>query len=91
MAIAKLDRVAFGTVALDGSNPTSVAHGLGTATAAMAQVVGSTAPGDGTSMCTCVVNGANIDIYEWRNTSGSDPTLVASTGTETVMWIAIGS
>jgi hypothetical protein len=78
-------------VSLDGSNPTSVAHGLTTCVAAFVQLVGSAAPGDNTSVLTCVINGANIDVYAWKNTTGTDPTLVASTGTETFNWIAIGT
>jgi hypothetical protein len=78
-------------VALDGSNPTSVAHGLTTCVAAFVQLVGSSAPGDNTSILTCVINGANIDVYGWKNTGGTDPTLVASTGTETFNWFAIGT
>jgi hypothetical protein len=78
-------------VALDGSNPTSVAHGLGTCVAAFVQLVGSAAPGDSTSVLTCVINGANIDVYGWKNTGGTDPTLVASTGTETFNWFAVGT
>lgn len=78
-------------VALDGSNPTSVAHGLTTCVAAFVQLVGSAAPGDSTSVLTCVINGANIDVYAWQNTGGTDPTLVASTGTETFSWFAVGT
>jgi hypothetical protein len=32
-----------------------------------------------------------LNVYAWKNTSGTDPTLVASTGTETFDWIAIGT
>jgi hypothetical protein len=78
-------------VALDGSNPTSVAHGLTTCVAAFAQLVGSDAPGDSTMLLTAVINGANIDVYAWKHTDGTDPTLVASTGTETFSWFAIGT
>jgi hypothetical protein len=78
-------------VALDGSNPTSVAHGLTTCVAAFAQLVGSDAPGDSTMLLTAVINGANIDVYAWKHTDGTDPTLVASTGTETFNWFAIGT
>lgn len=78
-------------VSLDGSNPTSVAHGLTTCVAAFVQLVGSAAPADSTSVLTCVINGANIDVYAWKNTGGTDPTLVASTGTETFNWFAIGT
>jgi hypothetical protein len=34
---------------------------------------------------------ATLNVYAWKPTSGSDPTLVASTGTETFDWIAIGT
>jgi len=78
-------------VALDGSNPTSVAHGLTSCLAAFAQLVGSAAPGDSTMLLTAVINGANIDVYAWKHTDGTDPTLVASTGTETFNWFAIGT
>lgn len=78
-------------VALDGSNPTSVAHGLATCLAANVQLVGSAAPGLGTSVLTCVINGANIDVYAWKPTGAGDTTLVASTGVETFNWIAIGT
>jgi hypothetical protein len=78
-------------VALDGSNPTSVAHGLTTCEAAFAQLVGSAAPGDSTMLLTAVINGANIDVYAWKHTDGTDPTLVASTGTETFNWFAVGT
>ncbi len=77
-------------VALDGTNPTPVAHGLTTCLAAFVQLVGSVALGDNTSVLTTVINGANVDVYAWKNTGGTDPTLVASTGTETFTWIAIG-
>lgn len=81
-------------VSLDGSNPTSVAHGLTTCLSAQVQLVGSAAPGDSTSVLTCVINGANIDVYAWKHTTGGaagNPTLVASTGTETFNWVAIGT
>ena len=81
-------------VALDGSNPTSVAHGLTTCLAVFVQLVGSAAPGDSTSVLTAVINGANIDVYAWKHTTGGaagNPTLIASTGTETFNWIAIGT
>jgi hypothetical protein len=80
-----------GTIALDGSNPTPVAHGLTTCTGFVAILQGTSAPGDNTSVLTYNINGANVDVYAWKNTGGTDPTLVASTGTETISWIAIGS
>lgn len=93
VGVAAGKKLAFSAapVALDGSNPTSVAHGLTTCASACAQLVGSAAPGDNTSVLTCVITGANIDVYAWKNTGGTDPTLVASTGTETFNWIAAGT
>lgn len=78
-------------VALDGTNPTSVAHGLTTCLAVFVQLVGSAAPGVSTSVLTTVINAANIDVYAWKPTSATDPTLIASTGTETFNWFAIGT
>ncbi len=83
-----------GSVALDGSNPTTVTTGFSTITMAIAGLEDAVAPGVGTSLITAVptnVDGAStVDIYAWKPTSNSDPTLVASTGTETVHWIASG-
>jgi hypothetical protein len=78
-------------LALDGSNPTSAAHGLTTCVAAFASLAGSTAPGDSTAVVTVVINGANLDFYGWKHQDGADPTFVASTGTETFNWFAIGT
>lgn len=80
-----------GEAALDGSNPTPVAHGLTTCTGFIATLKGTAAPGDNTSVLTANINGANVDVYAWKNTGGTDPTLVASTGTESFYWLAIGS
>lgn len=90
-ALAAGKKLAFGSAAFDGSNPTSVAHGLTTVVAVVTNLQGAVAPGDNTSVITYNVNGANIDFYAWKNTGGTDPTLVASTGTETFSWIAIGT
>lgn len=86
-------RIARGATALDGSNPTTVATGLSTIIAAVACLKGSVAPGDNTSVITVDFTGStgSLDLYGWRNTGGTDPTLVASVGTETVEWIAIGT
>jgi hypothetical protein len=84
-------RVHCGTGTLDGSNPTSITHGLGTCLAFTATLVKTSAPGVGTSVLTANINGAAVDVYAWKPTSNSDPTLVASTGTEQFYWIAVGS
>jgi hypothetical protein len=84
-------RVHCGTGTLDGSNPTSITHGLGTCLAFTATLVKTSAPGVGTSVLTANINGAAVDVYAWKPTSNSDPTLVASTGTEQFYWVAVGS
>jgi hypothetical protein len=83
-------RMAYGTIALDGSNPTSVTTGLNSISCATANLNQSTAPGDATSTLTCTWSGGTLNIYAWMPVSGTDPTLAASTNTETVSWIAVG-
>lgn len=85
-------KVAGGTAALDGSNPTTIVTGLAVVTSFVAVLKGSSAPGDNTSVLTVNPNATagSFDVYEWKNTGGSDPTLQASTGTESFYWLAIG-
>lgn len=82
-----------GAAALDGANPTPIPTGLATIVAAFVQLRGTAAPGDNTSVLTVDYTGADgtFNVYAWKNTGGSDPTLVASTGTETFDWVAIGT
>lgn len=84
-------KIARGEAALDGSNPTPIVTGLTTCIAAVATLKGNAAPGDNTSVLTTQIGTANFDVYAWKNTGGTDPTLVASTGTESFYWIAIGT
>lgn len=86
-------KIARGETALDGGNPTPVATGLTTVIAFVATLKGTAAPGVGTSVLTANIAGAagNVDVYAWKPTSNSDPTLVASTGTESFYWTAIGT
>lgn len=83
-------RVHCGIGTLDGSNPTPITHGLTTCLAFVATLIGNTAPGDNTSVLTAEISTTVVNVYAWKNTGGSDPTLVASTGTETFMWVAVG-
>jgi hypothetical protein len=57
------------------------------------QLRGTSAPGDGTSVLTTDFSGSDgtLNVYGWKNTGGTDPTLVASTGTDSFDWIAIGT
>jgi hypothetical protein len=86
-------KVARGETALDGSNPTPVATGLATVIGFTATLKGTGAPGVGTSTLTADIAGAagNVNVYAWKPTSNSDPTLVASTGTESFYWTATGT
>ena len=86
--------VARGTIALDASNPTPVAATLthmDTIVSVGLTLAGATTPGVGTSVLTYAVSGGALSIYAWKPTSNSNPTLVASTGTETVAWVVIGT
>lgn len=94
VAVGGAMKLARGSAAaLDGSNPTPIATGLATITAAGVQLRGTAAPGDNTSVLTVDYTGSDgtLNVYAWKNTGGSDPTLVASTGTETFDWWAIGT
>ncbi len=72
------------TVQLDGSNPTTInvaaiSGKIRQVVGAVVSLEGSAAPGDDPTNVTSVVNGGQLDIYAWRNSSGTDPTQVAST------------
>lgn len=85
--------VASGSVALDGSNPTSVTTGLSVLLGCIITLQTGTAPGDEVatfSIQTTAVAG-RLDIYAWEFTSGTDPTLVASNWTDTVQWYCNGT
>lgn len=83
--------IARGEVALDGSNPTAVSTGLSSIAAVFLTLKTQTAPGLNTSVVTYNTSGGTLNIYAWKVTQTNDTTLVASTGTETVGWIAIGT
>lgn len=79
-------KIARGSTAFDGSNPTTVATGLTTIVAVTATLLRTTALSAGTAFVThATASGASVDFYAW------DITGAASTGTETFEWIAIGT
>jgi hypothetical protein len=84
-------KLVAGEVALDGTNPTPISTGLRTVTAVALTLRGAGAPGDGTSAVTYEISGGIVNVYAWRPTSGTDPTLVASTGTEPVGYVIVGT
>lgn len=84
-------KVVGGTVTLDGSNPTPVVTGLTTIDSAQVSLKQTTAPGDDPSWLSCEWSGGALDVYAWKNTGGTDPTLVASTNSSAVVsWTATG-
>lgn len=86
-------RMVSGEVTGDGSNPTTVVTGLSKITSAVVSLKQATAPGDDPSWISCNYSGTdgNLDVYFWKNTGGTDPTLVASTTTTAVVsWVAFG-
>ncbi|UOF78781.1 hypothetical protein [Caudoviricetes sp.] len=83
-------KIVHGTIALDGSNPTLIATALNDIKSVVLTLQGSSAPGDGTSTLTYTVSAGTVSVYAWTNTTGTDPTLVASTGTETISYTIIG-
>jgi hypothetical protein len=84
-------KVIGGVVALDGSGATVVVTGLDTITSAVVAYEKATATGDDPSWLTVSISGGSLSIWPWKNTGGTDPTLVASTDTGNVHWIAFGS
>ena len=83
-----------GTVTLDGANPTPIdlSSYVSSVLAAVTNMSGSVAPGDDPSLITQQVAAASvINVYAWKNTSGTDPTLVASTDNARLIdWLAVG-
>lgn len=89
-------KIARGEATLDGSNPTPVTTGLATVVAAIAVLKTAVAPGVGTTTITVDYGGGvtagELDIHAWKPTSSSNPTLIASTDSSSVVsWIAIGT
>ena len=83
-------RIVGGETTLDGSNPTAVSTGLSTITGVTLTISNGSAPGVGTSVLTYTVSGGTLSIFAFKPTSSSNPTLVASTGTETVSYTVVG-
>lgn len=90
-ALAAGVKLLGGEIALDGSNPTPVVTGLATITGVALALKKNAAPGVGTSVVTYDTTGGTLNIYGWKPTSNSDPTLIASAGTETVGYVVTGT
>lgn len=88
---ATVPKIVAGEVALDGGNPTAIASGLTAVTSVALALKTASAPGVGTSVLTYDVSGGTVNVYAWKVTSSANPTLIASTGTETFGYVIIGS
>lgn len=83
--------VKAGVTALDGGNPTPIVTGLTTVVGFALTLSTASAPGVGTSSVTGVISSGTINAYGWKVTGSGDATLIASTGTENVAWVAVGT
>lgn len=77
-------RIVTGKVVLDGTNPTPVALAayMKQCLGGVVSIEGSAAPGDDPNLVTCLPDASTLstlNVYAWKNTSGTDPTQVAST------------
>ena len=91
-AVSNRLKIVAGEAALDGSNPTPVDFSAFFSTAVVAVVVnlaGATTPGDGTRLVTYSVSGKTVNFYAWK-AAAADPTLEASTGTDTFSYVVVG-
>jgi len=90
-------RIVWGTVTLDGANPTPVALSdyLSTVGVGLATIEGSSATGADPNQVTTAVSGTTLNVYAWKVTTGGaagNPTEVASEdNARLVNWIAIGN
>ena len=91
--LGRQQRLIGGTVVLDGGNPTPIelAAYLKTILGAVVSIEGSGAPADDPNAVSSAVTGTTLNVYAWKNTSGTDPTFVASTNNaRLVNWLAWG-
>lgn len=79
-------KIARGITALDGSNPTAIDTGLTTVTGFAVALNRSTALSSGTAFVTYgTITGGSVDVYGWVLAG------TASSGTENVAWMAVGT
>lgn len=90
-AVAAGYKIARGETALDGSNPTDIATGLTTIVACAATIKATATPGVSTSVITYGSSGATLSLYGWKVTNSSTTTMIASTGTDTIGWVCLGT
>lgn len=84
-------KVARGETALDGTNPTPAATGLASIVSCAVSIKTTTAPALSTSVVTYDTSVGTVNLYGWKPTGAGDTTLIASTGTDTVGWVCVGT
>ncbi len=86
VGVAGAYKIARGVTALDGSNPTPIATGLTTIISCTMSVVRTTALTSGTAEVTPgAISSGSIDAYGWVLAG------TASSGTENIMWVCVGT
>jgi hypothetical protein len=90
-AVMTETKIVAGEQALDGSNPTVLQTGLRAIVSVHLTLQGGAAPGLNTSLLTYTLSGGTVSVFAWKSTSATNPTLVASTGTEVVSYTVVGS
>ena len=85
--------VEAGLTSLDGANPTSVTTNLSALAGCTVQGHVSAAPGLGPVTFTTILTSVagRLDIYAWRATSASDPTLIADVSVDAVRYVCVGT
>lgn len=84
--------IEFGVLSALAGNPTTVVTNV-LIEGAVVSLKTKTTLADLTHIVTYFVETATpheLDIYGWKTTSGTDPTLVAATDTEPVSWVVWG-
>jgi hypothetical protein len=87
-------RMVWGTVVLDGTNPTPVtlANYMSAAHVGIASIVATGPTGDDLNQVCVSTSGTTLNIEVYKNTSTSNPTMVDSTDNSAVIhWIALGA
>lgn len=89
-------KAARGTATLDGANPTSINTGLTTVTGFTANLKTNAAPALDPTQLTVEfgspVAAGFAEVYAWKVTSNTDPTLIASeNNTVSISWTAFGT
>ncbi len=86
-------RWVWGSVQLDGANPTPIdlSKYLSSIESYSLTHNANAAPGDDPTYITGAINAKVLEVYAWKNTGGTDPTLIASTNNAVVIsFVAVG-